>query len=124
MVDLLFNDLKECLLVNRQIAVDESMIKLEGRSSFKQYMPEKNDQTRIHGLDTYRWIRQLFEFWLYTGKGDSVEKISEHVLSATCDYRCKDHILYMDDFFNNVPLMEELKKNGIQARTVNPCLEW
>lgn len=99
-------------------AVDESMIRFKGRSSLKQYMPQKPIK---RGYKV--WIRAndnayISEFDIYTGKiGTVIEKrLGERVVkSLTRELEGKNHEVYFDNYFSSVPLMKYLKDHGVHA---------
>lgn len=122
MIDALSGTFERCLLPNQQLAVDESMIKFKGRSSLKQYMPKKPVKRGYKMWVLADRSGYCLKFDLYTGKTDTQEKSlgSRVINQLTSHLRGKGHILYFDNFFNSVPLMEELKRNDIHAvGTVN-----
>ena len=60
---------------HKHVAVDEAMIKFQGRSSLKQYMPLKPTKRGIKVWVLAGSTNGYFSrFEVYTGKGDSVEK--------------------------------------------------
>lgn len=122
MLDVLSVNFEKCLLPNQRIAADESMIKFKGRSSLKQYMPKKPIKRGYKMWMLADKSGYCLRFDLYTGKTDAQEKcLGTRVINyLTSHLRGKDHILYFDNFFNSVPLMEELKRHNIHAvGTVN-----
>ena len=61
--------------IHKHVAVDEVMIKFQGRSSLKQYMPLKPTKRVINVWVLAGSTNGYFSrFEVYTGKGDSVEK--------------------------------------------------
>jgi hypothetical protein len=122
MIITLSENFEKCLLPSQQLAVDESMIKFKGRSSLKQYMPKKPIKRGYKVWILADKSGYCLKFDLYTGKADTQEKClgSRVINHLTCHLRGKDHLLYFDNFFCNVPLMEDLKRKGIHAvATVN-----
>nr|XP_023016389.1 piggyBac transposable element-derived protein 4-like [Leptinotarsa decemlineata] len=117
LIDLLLRNFQRCLLPSQQVAIDESMIKFKGRSSLKQYMPKKPVKRGYKVWMLCDKSGYCLKFDIYTGKTSSPEKaLGVRVIThLTVDLRNKDHILYFDNFFNSVPLMEELKKQNIHA---------
>ncbi|XP_031338816.1 piggyBac transposable element-derived protein 4-like [Photinus pyralis] len=122
MIDALSATFENCLLPNQQIAVDESMIKFKGRNSLKQYMPKKPIKRGYKVWILADKSGYCLKFDLYTGKTNSQENClgSRVIHQLTSHLRRKNHMLYFDNFFNNVPLMEDLKRHDIHAvGTVN-----
>ena len=86
----------------RNLAVDEAMIKFQGRSSLKQYMPKKPVKRGIKvwvmGDSTNGYFSRLE---VYTGKkGNTVEKNlgARVVKDLTKDFQCKWHRVFFDNF--------------------------
>lgn len=104
---------------HRDLAVDEAMIKFQGRSSLKQYMPFKPIKRGIKVwvlADSENGYFNKFE--VYTGKiCDSVEKGhgARVVKSLTADLKHKSHHVFFDNFFNSVQLLDDLLADGIYA---------
>jgi len=124
MINLLSENFERCLQPGQTIAIDESMIKFKGRSSLKQYMPKKPIK-RGYKL----WVLAdksgyCLRFDVYTGKvtGEEVQKSlgSRVVHNLTTNLANKNHVIFFDNFFTSVQLLEELKEKGIHAvGTVN-----
>ena len=104
---------------SKDILVDEAMIAFKGRSSIKQYMPQKPVK---RGLKV--WVMAdsktgfVSQFNVYTGKkGDTSEKglggnvVRELVNDLLGQHRC----VYMDNFFSSVPLYLELLSHDTYA---------
>ncbi|KAJ8875661.1 hypothetical protein PR048_023558, partial [Dryococelus australis] len=96
------------------IAVDESTIKFKGRSSLKQYMPNKPIKCGY----------KVWVFEIYTEKkDDNVERqVGERVVKTLVRDMCgRNHRVYVDNYFNITSLFEDLKSKKIYAcGTVNP----
>ncbi len=101
----------------RNIAVDEAMIKFQGRSSLKQYMPKKPVKRGIKvwvlGDSSNGYFSRLE---VYTGKkGNTVEhNLGTRVVNdLTKDFRGKWHTVFIDNFFNSKTLICQLEEVGI-----------
>ncbi|XP_051170607.1 piggyBac transposable element-derived protein 4-like [Leptopilina boulardi] len=102
----------------KEQAIDESMIRFKGRSSLKQYLPQKPIK---RGFKV--WVRAdkygfVCEFQIYTGKIDgSAEKLlGERVVrDLSRELTFKNYHLYFGNYFTSVSLMICLKNEGIQA---------
>lgn len=100
------------------LAVDESMIKFKGRSSLKQYMPKKPIKRGYKLWMLADKSGYVVKFEVYTGKvsdmreldlgGSVVKRLTEELVG-------KHHSVYIDNFFVNYFLMEDLKDNDIYA---------
>ena len=91
--------------LNCEIAIDEAMIKFQGRSSLKQYMPMKPIKRGIKvwvRADSRNGYFSLFD--VYTGKKQGTV---EHQLQGKC------HHAYFDNFFTSYSLLSDLEKSGI-----------
>ena len=98
----------------REIAVDEAMIKFQGRSSFKQYMPKKPIKRGIKvwvlGDSSNGYFSRLE---VYTGKkGNTVEKNlgSRVVKELTLDFQHRWHRVYFNNFFTSKTLLYDLEQ--------------
>ena len=101
---------------SKEVAVDEAMIKFQGRSSLKQYMPKKPTKRGIKvwvlGDSTNGYFSR---FDVYTGKGEGrVEGLGAHVVKKlTEDLKNKNHHVFFDNYFTSYQLLEDLEKEGI-----------
>ena len=103
---------------HRENAMDEAMIKFQGRSSIKQYMPAKPVKRGIKV-----WCRAdshngyICEFQVYTGKSDETEGgLGKRViLDLSQTLEGKNHHLYFDNFFTSVDLLQTLRDKGVYA---------
>ena len=98
---------------SREVAVDEAMIKFQGHSSLKQYMPMKPIKRGIKvwvlGDSTNGYFSR------YTGKGEErVEGLGAHVVKKlTQDLKQKNHHVFFDNFFTSYQLLADLEEDGI-----------
>ena len=118
-IDHLSTKFAEVYQPHRDIAVDEAMIKFQGRSSLKQYMPLKPTKRGIKVWVAADSINGYFSrFEVYTGKKDNS---TEHGLGArvvktlTSDFKGKYHHVYFDNFFTSLQLLEDLEKDQIYS---------
>lgn len=118
MINHLKKKFKETFYPSRHLSVDESMIPFKGRSSMKQYMPNKPIK---RGFKV--WVLACAEtgyavdFNVYTGKQESGAKKSfglgeNVVLSLSEDLQNKRYCIYFDNFFTSIPLLETLLEQG------------
>ena len=102
---------------NKEVAVDEAMVKFSGRSAIKQYLPMKPIKRGIKVWvlgDSRNGYFSKFE--VYTGKkGNSPEQGlgARVVKDLTSDLKGKHHHVYFDNFFTSVKLIEDLRNDGI-----------
>ncbi|KAG5873575.1 hypothetical protein JTB14_009655 [Gonioctena quinquepunctata] len=110
----------------RKLAVDESMIIFEGRSTLKQYNPKKPIKRgfKLWCLgDQNGYIKKLD---VYQGKNEVAEKTFQDFglggrvfLSLTENYWGTNRIIYFDNYFTSVFLLEKLKtENTLACGTV------
>ena len=111
---------ERCKLVynpGRELAVDEAMIKFQGRSSLKQYMPKKPTRRGIKVwvlADSSNGYFSRLE--VYTGKkGKKVEKGlgARVVKDLTSDFSHRWYMVYFDNFFTSKTLLCDLEENGV-----------
>ena len=102
-----------------QCAIDEAMVPYKGRSSLKQYMPQKPIK---RGFKV--WVRAdstngyVSQFQVYTGKeSSSTEKGlgSRVVKDLTATIQHRNHHVYCDNFFSSFQLFSDYLSVGIYA---------
>ena len=101
---------------SKNVAVDEAMIKFQGRSTLKQYMPNKPIKRGIKVWVLGDSSNGYFsKFQVYTGKEDTRETgLGEHVVKTlTKGLEKKNHHVFFDNFFTGVKLLEDLREDGI-----------
>ena len=101
---------------SQEIAVDEAMIKFQGRSSLKQYMPKKPIKRGIKVWvlgDSNNGYFSRFE--VYSGKGEErVVGLGAHVeKNLTKELKNRNHHVFFDNFFTSYQLLVDLKKDGL-----------
>ena len=99
---------------HHDIAVDEAMIKFQGRSSLKQYMPLKPTKHRIKiwvAADSTNGYFSRFE--VYTGKNTTEHGLGARVVkSLNSDLKGRHHHVYFDNYyFTSLKLLEDLEDN-------------
>ena len=118
LIDHLSTKFSETYKPHRDIAVDEAMIKFQGKSSLKQYMPLKPTK---HGIKV--WVPAdstngyFSRFEVYTGKNNTTEHgLGARVMkSLTSDLKGKYHHVYFDNYFTSLKLLEDLEKDNTPA---------
>ena len=117
--DQLCTKFAEAYEPHRDVAVDEAMIKFQGISSLKQYMPMKPTKRGIKvwvAADSTNGYFSMFE--IYTGRKNNT---TEHGLGArvvkslTSDLKGKYHHVYFDNYFTSLHLLEDLEEDNIYA---------
>ena len=102
-----------------EVAIDEAMIKFQGRSCLKQYNPMKPVKRGIKVwvlADSHNGYFQKFQ--VYTGKeGNRVEHgLGERVVKTlTAELHGKHHHAFFDNFFTSEKLMQDLLADGVYA---------
>ena len=117
-IDHLSTKFAEAYNPHKEVAVDEAMIKFQGRSSLKQYMPKKPVKRGIKV-----WVLgdsetgYFSKFDIYCGKGTSPEKSlgARVVKTLTEPLKGKFHHVYFDNFFTSAELLTDLEKDGVYA---------
>ena len=101
----------------QDIAVDEAMVKFQGRSSLKQYMPKKPTKRGIKVWVLADSTNGYFsKIQVYTGK---INNTTEHNLGSrvvkdlTSDFQHKWHRVFFDNFFNSKTLLCDLEAVGL-----------
>uniref|UniRef100_A0A1X7U749 PiggyBac transposable element-derived protein domain-containing protein n=1 Tax=Amphimedon queenslandica TaxID=400682 RepID=A0A1X7U749_AMPQE len=88
-----------------ECAIDEAMVPYKGRSSLKQYMPQKP-------------IKRGFKFKVYTGKETSSTEKGlgfRVVINLTATIQHHNHHVYCDNVFSSFQLFSDLLSVGIYA---------
>ncbi len=100
-----------------ELAVDEAMIKFQGRSSLKQYMPMKPIK---RGIKVWVLADSLNGYFsrldVYTGKKEGGAKKglgANVVMRLTEDFRGQWHRVYFDNFFTSKQLLCSLESVGV-----------
>ena len=108
--------LQNLLVPDRDVAVDEAMVKYKGRSSIKQYMPQKPVK---RGFKIWMLADSatgyVLKFTVYKGKtGNSVERgLGANVVKRLTEHlHNKYHHVYFDNFFMGIDLMLDLLRQG------------
>ena len=101
----------------RDVSVDEAMVKFQGRSSLKQYLPLKPVKRGIKVWVLADTNGYFYNMQVYTGREKSSEKGlgARVVKDLTLPLQHKFHHIYCDNFFTSVQLFEDLEKVGIYA---------
>ncbi len=107
----------EVFTPGKDLAVDEAMIKFQGRSSMKQYMPKKPTKRGIKVWVLADSDNGYFcRLQVYTGKkGNTTENNlgSRVVKDLTFDFRNKWHHIFFDNYFNSKQLLCDLEAVGL-----------
>lgn len=100
----------------RALSVDESMVAFKGRSSIKQYNPMKPVKRGYKLWTIADQHGYILRFEVYQGKYGTINHefgkygLGERVvLELTKKEWGKNRIVYFDNFFSSVPLLEKLK---------------
>ena len=102
---------------HRDVSVDEAMIPFKGRSTLKQYMPQKPVKRGIKVwalADAMNGFVSMFQ--VYTGKqGNTAEKgLGANVVTTlTKPYTNTFRHVYFDNFFTGVGLLLDLHESGL-----------
>ncbi|CAB3246685.1 unnamed protein product [Arctia plantaginis] len=103
-------------------SIDECMVKFKGRSTLKQYLPNKPIK---RGFKI--WARcdsstgYLFEFEVYTGKKDNDTEfgLGAAVVNSLCKVLIEEKIenahVTFDNFFASTQIMQSLYENNIYS---------
>lgn len=110
------NQLFNLFVPNKDLSVDEAMVKYKGRSSLKQYMPKKPTKRgfkiwMIADADT----GYVLKFNVYEGKMRNMTEKglgANVVMQLTENLHHRYHHIYFDNFFTGVDLMLNLLRQG------------
>lgn len=116
-IDYLNNRFSTMYNPHCEVSIDEAMVKYKGRSSMKQYMPQKPIK---RGFKV--WVRAdarngyVSQVDVYAGKvNDKGEKgLGRHVVEKLTQALIgKHHHIYFDNYFTSIQLLLSLRSNGL-----------
>lgn len=120
LIGILNNNFSSLCSQSSSQSIDESMVKFKGRSSMKQYMPNKPIK-RGYKI----WARcdsesgYLYSFDIYTGKATSTDEnsggLGYRVVMDLCRNVQPYTLMAFDNFFTSLPLLEMLHHKNIYA---------
>ena len=98
---------------NRNLSLDEGMMKWKGRLSIRVYNPKKPCK---YGVKFYFLCEAesgyVLDFHLYNGVHTSLRDLVFNLMSS---YLNNGYHVFMDNFYNSVGLTEELYQNGVHC---------
>ncbi|XP_069814605.1 piggyBac transposable element-derived protein 4-like [Dendropsophus ebraccatus] len=110
---------------SQNVVVDESLVSFKGRLHFRQYLPNKRAR---YGIKMYKACESstgyTFRFQIYEGKDSKIEppncppnlKISGKIVwDLIYPILGKGYHLYIDNFYNSVPLLTTLSTQSTLA---------
>ncbi|GBP34217.1 PiggyBac transposable element-derived protein 3 [Eumeta japonica] len=113
---------QECYHETRELSVDESMIKFKVKSTLKQYLPMKPIKRgyKLWCLADQRGFIKKFQ--IYQGKDEEMsEKFNNYGLGERVVLELTEHewgkgkVVYFDNFFSSISLLEKLKNENTFA---------
>ena len=109
LIDHLSSEFETLYEPSKNVAVDETMIKFQGRSSLKQYMPKKPIKCGIKV-----WVLgdgYFSRFDIYSGRKEDREVgLGAHVVKKlTENLKDKYHHVFFDNYFTSFRLLEDLE---------------
>ena len=121
MVDHLKTEFKK-IPMNQHVCIDEQMVPFKGKHSMKQYIPNKPKKWGFKFLVLCDSSGVCHDFFPYTGKIDPVDnpEVPNLGASSNCVLRLaqtipsgKNHLLYFDNWFTSLPLLQFLTTKQI-----------
>lgn len=105
---------------SRNQSIDESMVLFKGRHSIKQYNPMKPIKRGYKLWCRAEMSGYISEFQIYQGKAETTVTPSlglggRVVMDLSEKIAGKNHILWFDNFFTSVDLLEQLQDKGTHA---------
>jgi hypothetical protein len=104
--------------LTQNLTIDESMVKFKGRSTIKQYMPQKPIKRGYKIWMLNDKTKYTSKFQVYTGKvvGGVEKLLGERIVNdLMIGLEGKNHILFIDNYFTSYPLFQNLMKKKIYA---------
>ena len=119
MINVMREKFKQAYNIGQKVCFDEHMVKGKGKNPFKQYLPMKLNKrgTKIWEL-ACSCCGYLYDFQVYTGKsGGNAERGLAHrvVTDLVMQLHDKETVMYIDNFFTSIPLLQELKESSINV---------
>ena len=119
MINVMREKFKQAYNIGQKVCFDEHMVKGKGKNPFKQYLPMKLNKrgTKIWEL-ACSCCGYLYDFQVYTGKsgGNSERGLAHRVVTdLVMQLRDKETVVYIDNFFTSIPLLQELKESSINV---------
>lgn len=122
MIESLNKRFAEAYHGTRELSVNESMIKFKGRSSLKQFNPMKPIKRGYKLWCITDQKGYILNFSIYQGKNEALEREFEHfnlgeriVLKLTKPYWKQSRIIFFDNYFTSIILLERLKTENTFA---------
>lgn len=122
LIDSLNKTFTEAYHGTRELSVDESMIKFKGRSTLKQYNPMKPIKRGYKLWCIADQKGYILKFSIYQGKNEALEREFEHfnlgeriVLKLTKPYWKQSRLIFFDNYFTSITLLERLKTENTLA---------
>ena len=107
---------KEVYSPHKEVTVDEAMIKFQGRSSLKQYLPMKPASRCGFSEMPKMATSRTCQYTLGRRGIKSEEGLSTKVVkNLTTELKGLHHHAYNDNYFTSLSLIEDLLKDGIYA---------
>jgi len=119
LLDLLLPRFLEVYNLERNLSIDETLIKFKGKIYFRQFIPIKPGGFGIkccilaEASSGYTLVSKI-----YTGKENGVVQTNlgrKSVMGLMEAFFDKGYKLYMDNYYTSVPLFEDLEKRGTLA---------
>ena len=119
LLDLLLPRFLEVYNPEKNLAIDETLIKFKGKIYFRQFIPIKPGGfgikcfTLAEARSGYGLVRKI-----YTGKENGVVQTDlgrKSVMGLMEAFFDKGYKLYMDNYYTSVPLFEDLERRGTLA---------
>ena len=119
LIDLLLPRLSEVYNPERNLAIDETLVKFKGKIYFRQFIPIKPGRfgikcfTLAESSSGYVLVSKI-----YTGKEQGVQQkdLGRRVVMDLMEkFLDKGYVLFMDNYYSSVPLFQELSSRGTLA---------
>lgn len=119
-IDYIVKNFKTYYSPGKHLSIDEALLGFKGRLSYEQYIPLKRSRFGIKLYELSTSEGYILNVILYTGKGTVLDdKENGHsyqiVMKLLKDYLGKGHAVYMDNFYNSIPLAKKLLRCGTQV---------
>lgn len=108
------DNIKRAYIPYKNMSLDESLLLFKGRLSFKQYIKGKRSRFGIKLYELTTSDGYVVNLEIYQGKDSDMEKCGKTngiVLRLMEPYLNKGRHLFMDNFYNSIPLSENLLHN-------------
>ena len=105
--------MSELFIPDKDLSIDESMMLFRGRLIFRQYIKNKRHKYGVKYYELCTSDGLIMRISIYSGQAENstLGKTAAVVINLMQDYLCKGHHIFLDNYYNSVPLTQYLSNN-------------